>query len=51
MEGPLILATLLQRADFEPVGAIVDPEPVATLRPSRAAEMRIRLRAPARSQS
>ena len=43
MEGALVLATLLQRADFEPAGAEVQPEMGATLRP-KGMSMRIRLR-------
>jgi cytochrome P450 len=44
MEGALVLATLLQRADFEPVaGAAVEPEVGATLRP-KGMRMRVRLR-------
>lgn len=46
LEGPLVLATLLRRADFElldPAGAV--PEPVATLRPKGGLPMRIHLRA------
>ena len=45
MEGPLVLATLLRRADFE----LVDPrgaqaEPSATLRPRGGLPMRVKLR-------
>jgi cytochrome P450 len=47
MEGALVLATLLQRADFELAGGGgVAPEPVALLRPSGRLEMRVRLRRP-----
>lgn len=45
MEGPLVLATLLQRADFalvDPRGAL--PEPTATLRPKGGVPMRVALR-------
>ncbi len=45
MEGPLVLAAILQRADVElcdPKGA--EPEPSATLRPSGGIPMRVRLR-------
>jgi cytochrome P450 len=45
MEGPLVLATLLQRADFalvDPQGAV--PEPTATLRPKGGIPMRVALR-------
>jgi cytochrome P450 len=44
MEGALVLATLLQRADFELVSGASAPEPVATLRPGGRLEMRVRLR-------
>ena len=47
LEGPLVLASLLRRADFalvDPRGAV--PEPVATLRPRGGLPMRLRLRAP-----
>jgi cytochrome P450 len=46
MEGPLVLATLLHRADFDlvdPRGA--QPEPMATLRPRGGLPMRLSLRA------
>jgi cytochrome P450 len=45
MEGPLVLATLLRRADFElvdPRGA--EPEALATLRPRGGIPVRVRLR-------
>jgi cytochrome P450 len=45
MEGPLVLATLLRRADFtlvDPRGA--EPEPVATLRPRGGIPMKVALR-------
>jgi len=45
MEGPLVLAAILQRADVElcdPKGA--EPEPSATLRPHGGIPMRVRLR-------
>lgn len=45
MEGPLVLATLFRRADFElvsPEGA--EEEPSATLRPKGGLPMRVRLR-------
>lgn len=46
MEGPLVLATLLQRADLEPAsGAAIRPEASATLRPKGGMPMRVRLRA------
>jgi cytochrome P450 len=45
MEGPLVLATLLQRADFERVAdGEVAPDPAATLRPGHGAALRVRLR-------
>ncbi len=45
MEGALVLATLLQRADFELVtDAPVEPEVHATLRPKGGVPMRVRLR-------
>jgi cytochrome P450 len=44
MEGPLVLATLLQRADFALVGPAVEPEPHATLRPKGGIPMRVTLR-------
>ena len=47
MEGPLVLATLLRRADFElvdPRGA--EPDPQATLRPAGGIRVRVKLRAP-----
>jgi cytochrome P450 len=45
MEGPLVLATLLQRADFELASdAEVEPEIQATLRPRGGIPMRVRLR-------
>ncbi len=49
LEGPLVLATMLKRARFEPL----DAEPIglhpvaATLRPIRPIRMRVHLRAPA----
>jgi cytochrome P450 len=53
MEGPLVLATLLQRADFalvDPRGTV--PEPVATLRPKGGIPMKVSLRrAPERASS
>lgn len=46
IEGPIVLATLLQRADFEPAWrAPVEPEGFATLRPKGGMPMRVRLRA------
>ncbi len=45
MQGPLELATLLARADFEPVtGAAIAPEPSATLRPMGGVPMRVKAR-------
>ena len=52
LEGPLVLATLLRRADLEllhPRGA--EPEPSATLRPKNGLPMRVRLRRRASSQT
>lgn len=50
MEGPLVLATLLRRADFElldPRGA--EPDLQATLRPKGGVPMRVKLRRDARA--
>jgi cytochrome P450 len=45
MEGPIVLASILRRAELElvdPAGAV--PEPSATLRPKGGMPMRVRLR-------
>ncbi|MDW8283582.1 MAG: cytochrome P450 [Myxococcales bacterium] len=48
MEGPLVLATLLQRATFTlTTDAPIEPEANATLRPGGGLPMRVRLRSPA----
>ncbi len=44
MEGTLVLATLLQRADFELLGGEIQPVSLGTLRPQGGVPMRIRLR-------
>lgn len=44
MEGALVLATLLQRADFELLGGEVKPVSLGTLRPQGGMPMRVRLR-------
>lgn len=45
MEGPIVLATLLQRADLDYVGdAPVEPDMLATLRPKGGIAMRVRAR-------
>lgn len=47
MEGPLVLATLLQRARFESAApGAIEPEPSATLRPRGGIPMRVHLRSP-----
>lgn len=52
MEGPLVLATLLQRADFALAGVeTVEPDVQATLRPRGGMPMRIRLRQPVQTIS
>jgi cytochrome P450 len=51
MEGPLVLATILARAELELApGTVVEPEPSATLRPKGGVPMRVRVRRPAVSE-
>jgi cytochrome P450 len=44
LEGTLVLATLLQRADFELLTGTIEPVALGTLRPRGGVPMRIRLR-------
>jgi cytochrome P450 len=47
LEAPLVLASLLQRADFALLDdRVIVPDPAATLRPSGGVQARIRLRQP-----